>query len=387
MKKLFTLLALIATITINAQAPQGFNYQATIRNSTGQLLLNQDVLVKFKILKNSSTGTIVYSENQTANTDDLGQINLVVGQGTASTGTFSAINWASGTYYLAIELNTGAGYVAMGTTQLLSVPYALYANSSGNPQASTPNLASILNAGNSANNTKIINLGDPANPKDAVNKEYVDAQIQILLDYINNSLPATDFDGNTYLPVTICNQTWSKSNLNVSHYRNGDEIPQVTDPTQWANLTTGAWCYYNNLSSNGTTYGKLYNWYAVNDARGLAPIGYHIPSQSEWDNLKTCLGGFAIAGGKMKELGITHWNSPNSSATNSSGFNAIPGGYRFLQNNLDFVLMGTNAIWWSSTLQVATEASIYFINNVSGNLYQSVSANSKAGYSVRCLRD
>jgi len=139
MKKLFISLALIATIAINAQAPQGFNYQATVRNSSGQLLLNQIVLVKFNILLNSATGDIVYSETQTANTDDLGQINLVVGQGTAPTGTFSTINWGSGSYYLGIELNSGNGYVAMGTTQLLSVPYALYANSSGNSNFNFPN--------------------------------------------------------------------------------------------------------------------------------------------------------------------------------------------------------------------------------------------------------
>jgi hypothetical protein len=131
MKKLFTLLALITLTTINAQAPQGFNYQATVRNAAGELLLNQSVSFKFSILQNSDTGTVVYSENQTANTDDLGHINLVVGQGTAITGTFSNINWGTGNYYLGIELNTGSGYVAMGTTQLLSVPYALYAEKSG----------------------------------------------------------------------------------------------------------------------------------------------------------------------------------------------------------------------------------------------------------------
>ena len=130
MKKLITLLAFIATTAIFAQAPQGFNYQATVRNSTGQLLLNQNVLVKFNVLQNSATGTLVYSENQTVTTDDLGHINLVVGQGTAITGTFTTINWGTANYYLGIELNTGSGYVDLGSTQLLSVPYALYANSS-----------------------------------------------------------------------------------------------------------------------------------------------------------------------------------------------------------------------------------------------------------------
>lgn len=128
MKKLYTLIALIAITIITAQAPQGFNYQATVRNNTGQLLLNQTVLVNFNILQNSDTGPVVYSENQTATTDDLGHINLVVGQGTPSIGTFSSINWGNGTYFLGIELNTGTGYVVMGTTQLLSVPYALHAN-------------------------------------------------------------------------------------------------------------------------------------------------------------------------------------------------------------------------------------------------------------------
>lgn len=152
MKKLFTLMSLVATLATFAQAPQGFNYQATIRNNSGQLLLNQIVLIKFTVLQNSTSGTIVYSENQTANTDDLGHINLVVGQGTATTGTFLAINWGTGNYYLGIELNTGSGYVAMGTTQLMSVPYALYAQNAG-MAASNPTIQQVLDAGNVANKT------------------------------------------------------------------------------------------------------------------------------------------------------------------------------------------------------------------------------------------
>ena len=128
MKKLFILLALIVMTTINAQAPQGFNYQATVRNSSGALIINQNVFFKFNIMLNSQTSLPVYSETHQAPTDDLGQVNLVIGTGTPTTGTFSNINWANGSYFLGIELNTGSGYVAMGTTQLLSVPYALHAN-------------------------------------------------------------------------------------------------------------------------------------------------------------------------------------------------------------------------------------------------------------------
>ena len=132
MKKLFTLLAFVTTITIFAQAPQGFNYQATVRNSAGALIVSQNVYFKFNVMLNSQTSVPVFTETHYVPTDDLGQVNLVIGQGTATTGTFSTINWGTGNYYLGIELNTGSGYVAMGTTQLLSVPYALYANSSGN---------------------------------------------------------------------------------------------------------------------------------------------------------------------------------------------------------------------------------------------------------------
>ena len=135
MKKLFTLLTLIATTVIFAQAPQGFNYQATVRNSSGALIVNQNVNFKFNIMLNSQTSVPIFSETHFAPTDDLGQVNLVIGTGTATTGTFSTINWGTGNYYLGIELNTGSGYVAMGTTQLLSVPYALYANSAGNAQS------------------------------------------------------------------------------------------------------------------------------------------------------------------------------------------------------------------------------------------------------------
>ncbi len=110
----------------------------------------------------------------------------------------------------------------------------------------------------------------------------------------------SDIDGNIYKIVTIGNQTWTKSNLNVSRYRNGDPIPQVQDPSQWANLTTGAWCYYNNDPANGLIYGKLYNWYAVNDPRGIAPIDWHVPSDAEWTILTDFLGGINVAGGKMK---------------------------------------------------------------------------------------
>jgi uncharacterized protein (TIGR02145 family) len=371
-----------------AQAPQGFNYQATVRNSSGALIVNQNVLFKFNIMLNSQTSLPVYSETHQAPTDDLGQVNLTVGQGTATSGTFAGINWASGSYFLGIELNTGTGFVAMGTTQLLSVPYALYANSSGNAQAATPNLASVLAVNNGANNLQIKNLADPTDAQDAVNNSFLSAQIanlQAQITALQNPLQS----------VAIGTQSWSNTNLDVATYRDGTPIPQVTDPTQWANLTTGAWCYYNNDPANGAVYGKLYNWYAVAgiyDAASLndpslrkqfAPTGWHVPSDAEWTTLTTFLGGESVAGGKMKETGTTHWN-PNIAATNESGFTGLPGGVRNSFGSFEGIF--ANGTWWSFSENDATNAWYRSLDRNYGNVGRSYS-NKIPGFSVRCLRD
>jgi hypothetical protein len=138
MKKFCVILCLaIASLTqLQAQAPQGFNYQATVRNSAGDLIINTNVYFKFNVIQGSQTAVPIFTETHYVPTDDLGQVNLMIGQGTANTGTFSELDWSLGNYYLGIELDTGSGYVAMGTTQLLSVPYALYAESSGNSSQS-----------------------------------------------------------------------------------------------------------------------------------------------------------------------------------------------------------------------------------------------------------
>jgi uncharacterized protein (TIGR02145 family) len=175
MKKLLILLTLTITTALQAQAPQGFNYQATVRNSAGDLIVNTNVYFKFNVMQGSQTSLPVFTEIHYVPTDDLGQVNLVIGQGTANTGTFSELDWSLGSYYLGIELDTGSGYVAMGTTQLLSVPYALYAENSGNSTPTTPNLEAVLAENNSANNQQIKDLQDPTEAQDAATKSYIDA--------------------------------------------------------------------------------------------------------------------------------------------------------------------------------------------------------------------
>jgi uncharacterized protein (TIGR02145 family) len=191
--------------------------------------------------------------------------------------------------------------------------------------------------------------------------------------------------------VTICNQVWMKKNLDVSVYRNGDPIPQVTDSVEWKNLTTGAWCYYNNDPVTGATYGKLYNWYAVNDVRGLAPQGWHIPSDTEWTILSNCLGGSGLAGGALKETGNAHWSTPNTSATDSSGFTALPGGLRNPGAVYSvFGYLGQLGNFWSSTVNDPYPAYFtIFIRQLHwqyGNIFKS-SFTPWDGLSVRCVRD
>jgi uncharacterized protein (TIGR02145 family) len=193
--------------------------------------------------------------------------------------------------------------------------------------------------------------------------------------------------------VTIGTQTWTTKNLDVTTYRDGTVIPQVTDPAAWAALTTGAWCYYNNSTAQGTTYGKLYNWYAVvgihdtdpsTPNKTLAPAGYHIPTDAEWTTLITFLGGADVAGGKMKSIGTSLWQSPNMTATNISGFTGLPGGERFSIGT--FIRIGYDANWWSSTVWSSTDAE-YFNVNYNNNDANNFNDSKKGGFSVRCLMD
>ena len=182
--------------------------------------------------------------------------------------------------------------------------------------------------------------------------------------------------------VVIGTQVWKTRDLNVTTYRNGDVIPQVEDDTQWKNLTTGAWCYYENNTANGTTYGKLYNWYAITDPRGLAPVGWRIPNDTEWTTLTDYLGGQSVSGGKMKSTG-SEWERPNTAATNSSGFSALPGGYR--TNYGSWGAIGFSGKWWSSSA-LTSEAWIRELKNDESYVYR-YSEPKAYGCLVRCVKD
>jgi uncharacterized protein (TIGR02145 family) len=204
-----------------------------------------------------------------------------------------------------------------------------------------------------------------------------------------------DADGNAFRIVTIGTQTWMAENLKTTKYNDGTAIPNVTDNSQWGGLGTGAYCWYNNEAATyQSTYGALYNWYTVdnnestkiasNGGKNICPIGWHVPTDTEWTTLTTYLGGESVAGGKLKETGTTHWTTPNTGATNETGFTALPGGYRNW-DGWSFRSIGDYGYWWSSSP-----------NGTYGDCRHMIYINSDGasdtgirtfGLSVRCVKD
>jgi len=204
-----------------------------------------------------------------------------------------------------------------------------------------------------------------------------------------NAQTVTDKDGNVYTTVTIGTQEWMAENLKTTKYKDGTDIPLV-DSTEWGYaLNTPAYCWYKNDIAYKNTYGALYNWYTVTTGK-ICPTGWHVPSDAEWTTLTDYLGGKSDAGGKLKETGTTHWNSPNTAATNKTGFTALPGGI------CDFIgtfgLIGLSGDWWSaseySTTDILLATHAYYrgiVFNLSG-VYRNFNSK-QAGLSVRCIRD
>jgi uncharacterized protein (TIGR02145 family) len=296
-------------------------------------------------LQGSATGTEVYKETYNPNpqTNANGLVSLEIGSGISSVGTFASIDWSASPYFLKTETDPtgGTSYTITGTSQLLSMPYALYAKTAGN----------------------------------------VDALINQLS---SKGVVVADVDGNIYSTVRIGSQVWMAENLKTTKYNDGTVIPNVTDGTAWTALTTGAYCDYNNTPGNSNTYGKLYNFYTVVDARKLCPTGWHVPSDTEWTTLITYLGGDSVVGGKLKETGTTHWNTPNTGATNETGFTALPGGYR-IDGGL-FINIGNFGDWWSSAVAGTTSALNFCVAYNYSEAIQFYDHKS-FGFSVRCVRD
>lgn len=197
----------------------------------------------------------------------------------------------------------------------------------------------------------------------------------------------TDVDGNVYTLVEIGNQCWFRENLKTTKFVDGSEIPYVLDQITWNNATTPARRYPNsNNVALGYEIGFLYNWYTVEDPRVLCPTGSHVPTDAEWAELVNHLGGDSVAGGKLKMAGTEYWQSPNTGATNSSGFNGLPGGAIRPLDGFNWTFQ--NGFWWTSTLSDdATPGPIYWrAYYISEEIFTGVYSK-KWGFSVRCIKD
>lgn len=187
--------------------------------------------------------------------------------------------------------------------------------------------------------------------------------------------------------IIIGNQIWMQHNLNVETFHNGDPIPEMKTDDEWAKAgseKTPAWCYYGNNPDNGNVYGKLYNWYAVTDPRGIAPNGWHVPTSKEWSELSKYLGGEDTMGDKMKSTDVQYWVNPENKATDKSGFSGLPGGYRYYLGM--FANIGSNGNWWfASELDNFSAYFMYLISNDGkAHFHHNYKKN---GYSLRCIKD
>jgi uncharacterized protein (TIGR02145 family) len=213
----------------------------------------------------------------------------------------------------------------------------------------------------------------------------------------DESPQCTDIDGNVYKVIKIGNQWWMAENLKVTHYRNGDEIFFVQNASTWVGLSSGAYGNYNDDINNGDTFGRLYNWFAVDDNRNIAPEGWHIASDDEWKELEIYLGisqsqadstGWrgSNQGGKLKESGIVHWLNPNTAATNSSGFNALPGGFQ--NGSGSYMDLNKEGRWWTAPESGSSnfwQRRLFFEN---GKIYRFGTAGYRSfGFSVSCIKD
>lgn len=201
------------------------------------------------------------------------------------------------------------------------------------------------------------------------------------------SRPLEDIDGNIYQTVAIGEQIWMAENLRTTRYSDGTAIPHIIDGTTWDGLMTGAYCWYENNTSYDVPYGKLYNSYAVQNTGKICPIGWKVPSKSDWDALIEFLGGSEVAGGKLKETGTDHWLSPNKGATNESGFSALGYGGRFYNGEfIDTQFFGYFGNFWSTT--ESDNEKIWYLSLSKTSESATMTTNHKQyGLTIRCLRE
>ena len=380
MKKLLYLLTILAFGFTQAQ-PQKVNYQAVALAANGQPVKNQAIKLRLSIVDSSATGTVLYTETHQPTTDGAGQFSVFLGGGTATVGTFSNVPWSNGKdKFLKAEADVtgGTNYVLMGTSQIVSVPYAISAGSLKDSSKVT-----------GQDGTQWSLIVGPNGP----NWQQSSGPGGLNMNYPCPGVPTVTYGGQTYNTVQIGTQCWFKENLNV-----GAMVQGANDQTN--NGVLEKYCY-NNDTANCSIYGGLYQWAEAvqyqngasnttspnpafsGNVRGICPSGWHVPSDWDWSTLVNFFGGPFFALGALKSTSLL-WNSPNTAANNKSGFCLIPSGVRSLTTS--FSSLGTNAIIWSST---ENSNSISYTRNLT-YLYSFIlhsDLDKTYGFSVRCLKD
>lgn len=436
MKKINLIIVLVlSVINLIAQAPDKFSYQAVIRDSDNNLVKNKNIKIQISILKGTGDDDLYFVETHTVTTNENGLVSLVVGEGTPV--ITRLIDWSSGVFFVKTEVDIegGTNYTITSKSQLLSVPYALFAEEARNTIWTTngnniyynkenvgiglTNPVSKLDVNGTigVNDNKITGVANPENGKDAANKDYVDDIIATNKDYVDsisavnkdhvdaliNQLSkagaiAVDIDGNVYPTVRIGSQIWMAENLKTTRLNDGTAIPLVTENDLWANSTTPAYCWYDNTEVNKKTYGALYNWYVVTTNK-LCPTGWHVPSRAQWTKLEN----FLIANGynydgttSENKIGkslasSTNWKTYSGEGTvgnsdypgkrNATGFNGYPEG---LRDYSGFNYMYSLGLWWTfngDNIGAYGRVLTYTQINLSETIF-----DKNCGLSVRCLK-
>ncbi len=402
---LTTLICVLLLAAVSAQVPHSFNYQAVLRTPAGEIIAGENVTVEIRLIQGTEEGEVVFSEIHQTQTNDFGLINLQVG----SVSSLEGIEWGQNACFVSILVDGEP----MGTSPLLSVPFALHTLSSADAFSgdyqdleNTPNLDDFIQLPGAETGDMLVFLDD------SWKRIPVGGEGQVLTiaegkpqwaDLGDNDNgdddetgTVTDEEGNEYTTVKIGDQWWMAENLRTSQYNNGNVIPTGFSNIDWEYATVGAYSIYNNSTDHESTYGKLYNWKAVTDSRGICPVGWRIPSDEDWKTLEMYLGMTADQanaggwrgtdeGGKLKITGTEYWDEPNTGATNSTGFSALAGGARTYLG--EYIFLNEWSYFWSSTYQTENYSSWYRVLAYNEARVFRFYNQQNTGMSVRCMKD
>jgi uncharacterized protein (TIGR02145 family) len=423
---LFLLYFFILSNILIAQSPEAFKYQAVVRDATGQVIINQEVSFRISLMNGSIDGPVVYTETHSVTTNQFGLVNLEIGNGSTSD-DFGSIDWGINTHFIQVELDItgGTNFELMGTSQILSVPYALHSNTSEsalsgdyNNLSNTPNIIDSISAvldtttlfiqeeldGDSTNEIQTFSVSATGDTL------YIGNGNWVIIPYISSTQPhpLLDFDGNEYQTMKIGDQFWMAENLKTTHFADGTPLVDGTGAGDIeSDYTTKYYFFYDDDSTTyAETYGALYTWAAVinnplgsnenpSGMQGICPTGWHVPSDDEWKELESFLG--------MSNPNLEGWRGTNEGSKLAgfentwnegiilfddefgvSGFNAIPGGYR--SKNGTYLNMGSESHFWSASRSSSEWAYFRYLSSEHTDVWRSTNMKN-SGFSVRCVKD